>query len=135
MAEVNLSIGNPGEIKRKQNVTINRNLTRDNWRVLECRERLKRIVLRDDLDVGPLCTAFTTDVADAARTCFMKGKDEPRKDWISGDSWKLIKWAQILRADLRVSRATISGTRVAVAFNAWKSIAAGDGTTDEWPVP
>ena len=117
VAEVNPSIGNPGEIKRKQNVAVDRNLTRDNWRV--------------DLDVGPLCTA-TTDVADAARTCFMKGKDEPRKDWISGDSWQLIKWAQILRADLRVSRANISGMRVAVAFNAWKWIAAGDGTADEW---
>ena len=125
MAEVNLSIGNPGEIKRNQNVAVDRNLTRDNWRVLEFRERLKRFVLRDDLDVGPLCTALTTDVADAARTCFMKGKDEPLKDWISGDSWQLIKWAQILRADFRVSRANISGMRVAVAFNAWKWIAAG----------
>ena len=57
--------------------------------------------------------ALTTDVADAARTCFMKGKDEPRKDWISGDSWQLIKWDQILRADLCVSRANISGMRVA----------------------
>ena len=113
-------------------MAVDRNLTRDNWRVLEFRERLKRIALRDDLDVGSLCTALTTDVADAARTCFMKGKDEPRKDWISGDSWQLIKWAQILRADLRVSRANVSGMRVAVAFNAWKWIATGDGTADEW---
>ena len=66
MAEVNLSIGNPGEVKRKQNVAVDCNLTRDNWRVLEFRERLKHIALRDDLDVGPLCTALTTDVADAA---------------------------------------------------------------------
>ena len=124
MAEVNLSIGNPREIKRKQNVAVDRNLTRDNWRVLEFRERLKHIALRDDLDVGSLCTALTTDVADAARTCFMKGKDEPRKDWISGDSWQLIQRAQILRADLRVSRANVSGMRVAVAFNALKWIAA-----------
>ena len=29
VAEVNLSIGNPGEIKRKQNVAVDRNLTRD----------------------------------------------------------------------------------------------------------
>ena len=70
--------------------------------------------------------------ADAARTCFMKGNDEPRKDWISGDSWQLIKWAQILRADLRVSRANISGMRVAVAFNAFKWTVADDGTADEW---
>ena len=126
VAEVNLSIGNSGKIERKQSVSVDRNLVRDSWRVLEFREHLERIVLRDDLDVGPLCTALTTDVADAARTCFMKGKDEPRKDWISGDSWQLIKWAQILRADLRVSRANISGMRVAVAFNAWKWIAAGD---------
>ena len=62
----------------------------------------------------------------------MKGKDEPRKDWISGDSWQLIKWAQIIRADLRVSRANISGMRVAVAFNAWKWTVADDGTADEW---
>ena len=127
VAEVNLSIGNLGKIKRKKG-----NLVRDNWRVSEFRERLERIVLRDDLDVGPLCTALTTDVADAARTCFMKGKDEPRKDWISGDSWQLIKWAQILRADLRVSRANVSGMRVAVAFNAWKWTVADDGTADEW---
>ena len=122
----------PREIKRKQNVAVDRNLTRDNWRVLEFRERLKHVALRDDLDVGSLCTALTTDVADAARTCFMKGKDEPRKDWISGDSWQLIKWAQIIRADLRVSRASVSGMRAAVAFNAKKWIAAGDGTADEW---
>ena len=57
VAEVNLSIGNPGEIKRKQNVAVDRNLARDNWRVLEFRERLKHIALRDDLDVGSLCTA------------------------------------------------------------------------------
>ena len=113
-------------------MAVDRNLVRDNWRVLEFRKRLERIFLRDDLDVGPLCTALTTDVADAARTCFMKGKDEPRKDWISGDSWQLIKWAQILRADLRCSRANISGMRVAVAFNAWKWIVADDGTADEW---
>ena len=62
----------------------------------------------------------------------MKGKDEPRKDWISGDSWQLIKWAQILRADLRISRANVSGMKIAVAFNAWKWIAASDGTADEW---
>ena len=92
-------------------------------------------MLRVDLDVGPLCTALTTDVADAARTCFMKGKDEPQKNKISDDSWQLIKWAQLLRADLRDSRANISGMRVAVAFNAWKWIAAGDGTTDEWVGP
>ena len=131
VAEVNLSIGNPGEINRKQNVAVDRNLARDNWRALEFRERLERIVLRDDLDVGPLCTALTTDVA-AASFCFMKGKDEPRKDWISGDSWQLIKWAQILRADSPVSRANISGMRVAVAFNAWKWTVADDGTADEW---
>ena len=67
VAEVNLSIGNPGEIKRKENVAVDRNLARDDWRVLEFRERLKHIALRDDLDVGSLCTALTTDVADAAR--------------------------------------------------------------------
>ena len=117
---------------RKQNVDVDRNLVRDNWRVLEFREHLERVVLRDDLDVGSLCTALTTDVADAARACFMKGRDEPRKDWISGDSWQLIKWAQILRTDLRVSRANISGMRVAVAFNAWKWTVADDCTADEW---
>ena len=105
---------------RERKMDADRNLVRDNWRVLEFREHLDRDVLRDDLDVGSLCTALTTDVADAARACFMKGRDEPRKDWISGDSWQLIKWAQILRSDLRVSRANISGMRVAVAFNAWK---------------
>ena len=62
----------------------------------------------------------------------MKGEAEPRKDWISGDSWQLIKWAQTLRADLRISRANVSGMRVAVAFNAWKWIVADDGTDDEW---
>ena len=70
VAEVNLSIGDPGEIKRKQNVAVDRNLARDKLRVLEFREHLERIVLHDDLDVGSLCTALTNDVADAARTCF-----------------------------------------------------------------
>ena len=96
----------------RRNIGVRVGSAEDHWPVVAevnlsigvFREHLKRIVLRDDLDVGPLCTALTTDVADAARTCFMKGKDEPRKDRISGDSWQLIKWAQILRVDLRVSR-------------------------------
>ena len=132
VAEVHLSVGDSGEIKRKQTVSVDRNLVRDSWRVLEFRERLEHTVPRDDLDVGSLCTALTADVADAARACFMKGKDEPRKDLISGDSWELIKWAQILRTDVRVSRANISGMRVAVAFNAWKWAVADDSTADEW---
>ena len=131
VAEVNLSIGVRDEIKRKQNTAIDRNLTRDSWRVLAFREQLEYITLRDDLDVGPLCTAFTSDVADAARTCFMKGKHVPQKDWISSDSWQLIKWAQMLKTDLRIARGHISGVRTAVAFNVWKWTVAGDDFAGE----
>ena len=132
VAEVNLSIGDRAETKRKQNTVIDRNLSRDNWRVLAFREHLEHIVLRDDVDVGSLCTVHTTDVADAARTCFMRGKDEPRKDWISCVSWQLIKWAQSLRTELRVARGNISGMRIAVAFNVWKWSVADDDPANEW---
>ena len=120
VAEVHLSIGDSAKAVKKCPVSVDRSLARVSWRILDFRERVKHMSLRDDLDVGSLCTALTTDVATAARACFAKGKDEPRKDWISGDSWQLIKWPQSLRTDLRVSRASISGMRVAVAFNAWK---------------
>ena len=56
----------------------------------------------------------------------------PRKDWISGHSWSLIKWAQSLRTDLRNARANVNGMRLAVAFNGGRCIAAGDRDTSEW---
>ena len=83
VTELHLSIGDSGEIKRKKTVSVDRNLLRDSWRVWKFQKRLEHIVLRDDLDIGSRCTALTTDVADAARDSFMKGRDEPRKDWIS----------------------------------------------------
>ena len=63
------------------------------------------LFLRDELEIGLLCGALTADVADAAIDCFnKKGQDEPRKGWISGNSWWLIKRAQSLRTDLRIAR-------------------------------
>ena len=132
VAEVHLSIGVSAKAVKKCPVSVDRSLARVSWRILDFRERVKHISLSDDLDVGSLCTPLTTDVANAARACFVEGKDEPRKDWISGDSWQLIKWAQTLRTDLRVSRANISGMRVAVAFKAWKWTVVDGSIADEW---
>ena len=90
------------------------------------------MVLRDELEIEPLCSALTADVANAAIDCFRKCQDVPRKDWISGHSWSLIKWAQSLRTDLRNARANVNGMRLAVSFNGWRCIAAGDRDANEW---
>ena len=88
--------------------------------------------MRDELEIGPLCSALTADVANAAIDCFRKCYDVPKKDWISANSWSLIKWAQSLRTDLRNARATVNGMRLAVAFNGWRCNAAGDRDANEW---
>ena len=100
-----------------QTTSIDRNLVHDQQRVLNFENQLEHVVLRDDLEIGPLCRDLTADVANAAVDCFRKCQDVPRKDWISGYSWSLIKWAQSLRTDLRNARANVNGMRLAVAFH------------------
>ena len=131
-ADVHLSIGDPRENRRKQSASIDRNLVHDQQRVLNFQNRLEHVVLRDDLEIEPLCSALTAEVANAAIDCFRKCRDEPRKDGLSGHSWSLIKWAQSLRTDLRNGRASVNGMRLAVAFNGWSCIATGDRDTSEW---
>ena len=63
---------------------------------------------------------------------FQKCQDVQRKDWISENSWSLIKWAQSLRTDLRNARANVTGMRLAVAFNAWRCTATDDCDANEW---
>ena len=101
VADVHLSIGEPRENKRMQTASVDRNLVHDQQRVLNFQNQLEHVVLRDELEIGPLCSALAADVAHAAIDCFRKGQDVPRKDWISGISWSLVKWAQSLRSDLR----------------------------------
>ena len=132
VADVHLSIGEPRENRRKQSASIDRNLVHDLQRVLIFQNRLEHVVLRDELEIEPLCNALTAEVANAAIDCFRKCHDVPRKDWISGHSWSLIKWAQSLRTDLRNARANVNGMRLAVAFNGWRCIATGDRDTSEW---
>ena len=88
--------------------------------------------MRDELEIEPPCSALTADVANAAIDCFRNCQDVLRKDWISGHSWSLIKWAQSLRTDLRNARANVNGMRLAVAVNCWRCIAAGDRDANEW---
>ena len=64
--------------------------------------------------------------------CQCCSQDVPSKDWISGHSWSLIKWALGLRTDLRNARANVNGMRLAVAFNGWWCIAAWDRDANEW---
>ena len=132
VADVHLSIGEPSESRRKQTASIDRNLVHDQQRVLNFQNQLEHVVLRDELEIGPICSALTADVANAAFDCFRKCQDVPRKDWISGHSWWLIKWAQSLRTDLRNARANVNGMRLAVAFNGWRCIATGDRDAIEW---
>ena len=40
--------------------------------------------------------------------------------------------AQSLRADLRIAQANVNGMRLAVSFNGWRCIAAGDRDANEW---
>ena len=87
--------------------------------------------MRDELEIESLCSALTADVANAI-DWFRKCQDVPRKDWISGYSWSLIKWAQSLRTDLRNARANVNGMRLAVSFNGWRCIAGGDRDANEW---
>ena len=96
VAGVHLSIGEPRENRRKQSASIDRNLVHDQQRVLKFQNRLEHVVLRDELEIEPLCNALTADVANAAIDCFRKCHDVPRKDWISRHSWSLIKWSQSL---------------------------------------
>ena len=56
-------------------------------KVLNFQNRLEHVVLRDDLEIEPLCSALTAEVANAAIDCFRTCRDVPRKDWISGHSW------------------------------------------------
>ena len=123
VADVHFSIGEPRENRRKQSASIDRNLVHDQQRVLNFQNRLEQVVLRDELEIEPLCNALTADVANAAIDCFRKGHDAPRKDWISGHSWSLIKWAHSLRTDLRNARAN---------FNSWRCTAAGNRDANEW---
>ena len=133
VADVSLSIGESRENKRTQTVSIDRNLVHDQQRrVWNFQNHLEHVVLRDELEIGPLCSALTADVANAATACFMKGQDDPRKNWTPGNSWWHIKWAQSLRTDLRNVRANVTGMRLAVAFNAWRWTAICDGDADEW---
>ena len=66
VADVHLSIGEPRENWRKQSASIDRNLVHDQQRVLNFQNRLEHVVLRDELEIEPLCSALTADVANAA---------------------------------------------------------------------
>ena len=103
VADVYLSIGEPRENKRTQTVSIDRNLAHDQQRVWNFQKHLEHVVLHHELEIGPLSSALTADVTNAATVCFKKGQDEPRNDWISANSWWLIKWAQSFRTNLRTA--------------------------------
>ena len=115
-----------------QTESIDRNLVHDQQRVLNFQNQLEHVDLRDELEIEPLCSALTADVANAAIDCFRKCQDVPRKGWISGHSWSLIKWAQSLRTDLRNARTNVNGMRLAVAFNGWRCVAAWNRDANEW---
>ena len=96
VADVHLSIGEPRENRIMQTASIDRNLVHDQQRVLNFQNQLEHVVSRDELEIEPLCSALTADVANAAFGCFSFCQDVPRKDWISGHYWSLIKWAHSL---------------------------------------
>ena len=72
VADVYLSFGEPKGNKRKQTMSIDRNFVDEQQRVWNFQNHLEHVVLHDELGIGPLCSALTADVSNAASTCFKK---------------------------------------------------------------
>ena len=72
VADVYLSIGESRENKGTQTVSSDRSLAHDQQRVWNFQHHLDHVVLCEGLEIGPLCSALTADVAEAATACFKR---------------------------------------------------------------